>query len=473
MPIHFERNESMSGLRNKWGILQVVNMGTLISTLDVGIVNVSLPLMARQFSVTLAQIQWVATAYLLTMVVLLPFFGKMSDRMERRKVYSYGFLIFGVGSLCIAVSHSFMLLLLSRCLQGIGATMIMANSQAMVRHAFPDHERGRALGYNAIVISAGTLAGPALGGLLLEVADWTWLFWINVPISAAACWLGFRWFPRGGDAAGKSPFDYVGTFLLGGGVCLLMLAAEGAKDGADALNIWLEGAFGILLLCALVVQAQKIDYGIIDRELFRHRKVWLGNTSSFIINLAQTATLIPVTFYLQSEIGFSASATGALLMLQPLVMGIVAPFAGWFRDRYGGSFPILAGAALCSASMLSVMFLPTVPAWSIGLHLAVFGIGTGLFHATNNAEVMSAAPAEKSSLAGSLLALVRYLGQIVGIGLATVFVGTMGSLAQIHESHGVSIRILFGICCALCLAVAIAGRYLPKEKPNSPNLSAS
>lgn len=132
----------MSGLRNKWGILQVVNMGTLISTLDVGIVNVSLPLMARQFSVTLAQIQWVATAYLLTMVVLLPFFGKMSDRMERRKVYSYGFLIFGVGSLCIAVSHSFMLLLLSRCLQGIGATMIMANSQAMVRHAFPDHERG-------------------------------------------------------------------------------------------------------------------------------------------------------------------------------------------------------------------------------------------------------------------------------------------------------------------------------------------
>lgn len=138
----------MSGLRNKWGILQVVNMGTLISTLDVGIVNVSLPLMARQFSVTLAQIQWVATAYLLTMVVLLPFFGKMSDRMERRKVYSYGFLIFGVGSLCIAVSHSFMLLLLSRCLQGVGATMIMANSQAMVRHAFPDHERGRALGYN-------------------------------------------------------------------------------------------------------------------------------------------------------------------------------------------------------------------------------------------------------------------------------------------------------------------------------------
>lgn len=463
----------MSGLHNKWGILQVVNMGTLISTLDVGIVNVSLPVMANQFSVSLAQIQWVATVYLLTMVILLPFMGKMSDRMERRKVYSYGFFIFGIGSLCIALSHSFMLLLFSRCLQGIGATMIMANSQAMVRHAFPDHERGRALGYNAIVISVGTLSGPALGGLLLEVVDWTWLFWINVPISLAACWLGFRWFPRSGQAAAKSPFDYLGTILLGAGVCLLMLAAEAVKDESHSWKVWLEGGSGILLLCLLIVQAQRIDYGIIDRELFSHRKVWLGNTSSLIINLAQTATLIPVTFYLQSELGFSAWWTGAMLILQPLVMGIVAPFAGWFRDKYGGNFPINAGAVLCAASMLFVMFMPSISAWSIGLHLAVFGIGTGLFHATNNAEVMSAAPAEKSSLAGSLLALVRYLGQIIGIGLATLLVGTMSSQPQAGESFGMPLRMLFGICCLLCLAVAISGRYLPKEKPQRSGISAS
>lgn len=180
------------------------------------------------------------------------------------------------------------------------------------------------------MISAGTLAGPPLADFCLKWRTGHGCSGSTCRFRPRRAGSVFAGFPVG-DAAGKSPFDYVGTFLLGGGVCLLMLAAEGAKDGADALNIWLEGAFGILLLCALVVQAQKIDYGIIDRELFRHRKVWLGNTSSFIINLAQTATLIPVTFYLQSEIGFSASATGALLMLQPLVMGIVAPFAGWFR----------------------------------------------------------------------------------------------------------------------------------------------
>jgi len=460
----------MSGVEasNKWRILQIVNMGTLISTLDVGIVNVSLPVMAKQFSVSLAQIQWVSTIYLLTMVALLPFMGKLSDRLERRKVYSYGFLVFGIGSLCIAISHGFVAMLLSRCLQGIGATMIMANSQAMVRDVFPDHERGRALGINAIVVSAGTLAGPALGGLLLKFADWPWLFWVNVPIALVACLLGFRWFPRGkSEGAAKSRFDLIGTLLLSSGACLLMMAAEAMKDeGFFSPIVIVEVTVGILLLVALGLHGRRISYGIIDRELFRVRKVWHGNASSFMINLAQTATLIPVTFYLQSQLGYSAWTTGLLLMIQPLVLGIVAPFAGWFRDKHGGSAPIIAGAALCAASMLPVMLLPHVTVMSICLQLCLFGIGMGLFHATNNAEIMSAAPAEKSSLAGSLLALVRYLGQIGGIGLATVLVGSMG-VENVGISYDIPLRILFGICFVCCLVVSISGRLLPKRYSDS------
>jgi EmrB/QacA subfamily drug resistance transporter len=450
---------------NKWGILQIVNMGTLISTLDVGIVNVSLPVMAEQFSVSLARVQWVATIYLLTMVVLLPFLGKLSDRMERRKVYSYGFLIFGLGSLAIAVSQGFIPLLLSRCLQGIGATMIMANSQAMVRQVFPDHERGRALGVNAIVISIGTLSGPALGGLLLDFVDWTWLFWINVPIALLACALGFRWFPRGKSDSVRSRFDFIGAFLLAAGACLLMMAAESAKkDSGISVEAWIEGGVGLLLLIGLWLQGRRIEYGILDRELFRPRKVWLGNTNSFLINLAQTATLIPITFYMHGQLGYSAWATGALLMLQPLSMGVIAPFAGWFRDKYGGSFPIAAGSLLCAISMLFVVMLPEVTAVAIGLQLACFGFGIGLFHAANNAEIMSAAPASKSSLAGSLLALVRYLGQIAGIGLATLLVGSMGPSGGVADSFGVPIRILFSLCFLFCLAVTVAGRILPKEQ---------
>ncbi|RKN79129.1 MFS transporter [Paenibacillus ginsengarvi] len=458
---------------SKWAILQVVNMGTLISTLDVGIVNVSLPVMADQFGVSLAQIGWVATIYLLTMVALLPFLGKLSDRLERRTVYSCGFFVFGLGSLFIALSHGFAALLLSRCLQGIGATMIMANSQAMVRQVFPDHERGRALGVNAIVISIGTLSGPAIGGLLLEFADWPWLFWINVPIALVACVLGLRWFPKGkSTAAVKSRIDFVGSALLAAGACLLMMAAEAVKkSSAFSPQTLAEGVLGIVLLVALWLHSRRIDYGILDRELFSRRKVWLGNASSFLINLAQTATLIPVTFYLQSQLGYSAWATGALLMLQPLVMGFVAPFAGWFRDKYGGSAPIALGSLLCAVSMLFVALFPDVTPITVGLQLAVFGIGIGLFHATNNAEIMSAAPGSKSSLAGSLLAMVRYLGQIAGIGLATLLVGSMGSAGGAGESFGVPIRVLFGVCFLFCIAVTVAGRLVPKEKPTQESVS--
>lgn len=450
--------------------MQIVNMGTLMSTLDVGIVNVSLPQMAGQFRVTLASIQWVATIYLLTMVILLPFLGKLSDIWDRRKVYAWGFFIFGIGSMCIALSEGFTALLLSRMLQGIGATMIMANSQAMVRQVFLDHERGRALGVNAIVISVGTLSGPALGGVLLEFVDWPWLFWINVPIALIAFALGLRWFPSSESGGSRSRFDGIGAALLAAGTCFLMLAAEAVKtEGAFGLTAVSQGTAGLVLFVVLILYERRIDYGILDRELFRHRKIGYGNGASFLINLSQTATLIPITFYLQSELGYSAWTTGAILIIQPLLMGIVAPFAGWFRDKYGGYFPITVGAAICGASMLFVVFYADVTALGIGLQLACFGIGIGLFHATNNAEMMSAAPSSKISLAGSLLAMVRYLGQIAGIGIATLLVGSMGTQgAGEGVDYVIPIRFLFGICFLLCLTVAWSGKLLPKDKPQKP-----
>ncbi|SEC77687.1 drug resistance transporter, EmrB/QacA subfamily [Paenibacillus sp. GP183] len=449
----------------KWGILQIINMGTLMATLDVGIVNVSLPTIAGQFSSSLAQIQWITTAYLLTMVALLPFLGKLSDVWDRRKIYSYGFVVFSLGSLCIALSQGMASIILSRCLQGIGATMIMANSQAMVRQVFPDHERGRALGMNAIFISVGTLSGPAIGGLLLEFISWPWLFWINVPIGLAAFVLGIRWFPGSESRGVKTKIDIIGSFLLALAVCLLMLAAESSKGEAGLTPaILFEGISGLSLIVILWLYERHIAYGILDRELFSHRDILLGNMSSFLINLAQMATMIPITFYLQRELSLSTWVTGALLVLQPLLMGFVAPFAGAFRDRYGAFFPITIGPLFCALSMLSVACFHQVSAFSISLQLALFGVGIGLFHATNNAEIMSSAPESKSSLAGSLLALIRYLGQIAGIGLATALVGSMGFHPGAEASSSIPLRILFWICFLCCLGVATMGWFRRQSK---------
>jgi EmrB/QacA subfamily drug resistance transporter len=462
---------------NRWKIVQIVNMGTFLSTLDVGIVNVTLPTMSEQFGVSLANVQWVATVYLLTMVALLPFLGKWSDRWDRRKVYSWGFLLFGVGSACIALAGGWLGLLLARGLQGVGATMIMANSQAMVRQLFPDGERGRALGLNAVVMSIGTMAGPALGGLLLEAVAWPWLFWINVPIALCAFVLGLRWFPKSEASPDRSKFDFVGSVLLAAAICCLLFAAEDAKNvGGWSRGALLQGAIGAALLVALIVVQRTISYGILDRELFRRRKFAYGNAGAFFIHLAQTATLLPIAFTLQGPLELSPWSVGALLIVQPLALGVVAPFAGWVRDTYGARRPVAIGSALCAASMLFVAVPQNVGVVGIGLQLALFGIGTGLFHATNNAEIMSDAPSHKISLAGSLLALIRYAGNVAGIGLATAFVGSM-TLRDIpgtdaDASVELSIRILFGVCFLLCASVVGMGAYRAESRRNSNEFGA-
>ncbi|MFC0330292.1 MFS transporter [Paenibacillus sepulcri] len=444
---------------SKWTVLLIVNMGTFMSTLDVGIVNISMPTMSLQLGISLAQIQWIATSYLLVMAALLPFFGRLSDIWSRRKVYGLGFLLFAAGSLCAALSSGLAAIIASRCLQGIGAAMIMANSQAMVRQVFPEHERGRALGLNAVVIAAGTLMGPAAGGLVLSWAAWQWLFWINVPIGLSAFLLGLRLFPRESVRSAGARLDIAGTLLLALGTILLLLAADTASGSTSPMAA-VEAAGGVAVLIVLALYGRRVQSGILDRALLSVRTVRLGNLSSFLINMALSASLIPITFYLQGPLRLPVAAAGGVLMAQPLLVGIVAPFAGSFRDRHGSLIPIAGGAACCALSMLFIACMPQITVWAIVLQLVLFGIGTGLFHSANNADIMSAAPDGKISLAGSLLAMVRYFGQIAGIGLAALLLGQLNLEAGASVKGELRLRILFGLCFLACLGAAIAAYRL-------------
>ncbi|GIP37250.1 MFS transporter [Paenibacillus sp. J31TS4] len=452
----------MAYLKNRWQVLQIVNMGTFMSTLDVGIVNVTLPTMAAQFSVSLAQVQWVVTSYLLTMVALLPILGKWSDRTDRSKVYSYGFLVFAAGSLFCALSGSLAALIVSRVVQGAGASMILSNSQAMVRKLFPNEESGRALAMNAVVISLGTLAGPAVGGLLLELADWAWLFLINVPIGAAALVLGLRLFPKDEKRA-KEPLDVVGSCLLALATVLLLLGAvEGQGAGGTTRAVWLYLA-GAALLLVLFAYERRIPHRILDQVLYRDRAVFVGNASTLLLQAAQQATLIPLTFYMQTALGYPTRTVGFLLALQPVFLGLASPLAGWYRDRKGAFLPILAGSVCCVVSMLFVALGEGITAAQIVLHLALSGIGMGLFQAINNAEIMAAAPGNKISLVGSMLALIRYFGMILGIGLAVWIAGGLGEGAAASPELTSSVKILFWLGALFCSGMAVLGLLRPRR----------
>lgn len=455
--------------KNRWAIFQIVNLGTFMSTLDVGIVNVVLPTMAEQFAVSLSQVQWVVTAYLLTMVALLPILGKLSDRLDRSKVYSLGFFVFALGSLFAALSTSLSAMVASRVVQGIGASMIMANSQAMVRKLFPNHESGKALAMNAVVISVGTLSGPAVGGLILEFADWSWLFLINVPLGVAAVYCGLKWFPKDEKKAFER-LDIPGAVLIAVSTILLLLGAvTGEREGFTGSVIALYAA-GVVLLLALFAYEKRIPHRIVDEILYKNRSIAVGNSASLVNNIIQMASLIPLTFFMQQELGYSTRTLGLVLAVQPVFLGIASPFSGWYRDKYGGYFPSILGSLLLAASMLILVIGDQISPAAIVIHLAISGIGMGLFGAINSAEVMSAAPADKLSLVSSMIALIRYFGMIIGIGLAVWFAGGMGAetaaAASNPELTG-QIKLLFGVCTILGLLMTAICMLRPRNTPKS------
>lgn len=445
-------------MTNRWVILQVINIGTIMSTMDVGIVNVALPKMAWQFGIPFGDVQWVVTCYLLSMIALLPIFGRVSDMLSRRNIYSLGFLVFSLGCLFVALSWGFWSLILSRCIQGIGATMIMANSQAMVVEVFPNQERGRALGFNAVVISIGTLLGPALGGPLMTLVGWAPLFLVQVPLGVAGAILGMRWFPGTHQKVAQN-VDAVGSGMLAFGLCLMLWAASNSEGRTTLFNTTIPALIGCACLVGLVLYESRIGYGILDRVLFTNRRIVVGNLSLAMINLTQTASVIALTFYMQDVLGYSPGRAGFVLCVQPLAMGLISPLAGWYRDRYGPLIPVTLGPLLCGVSTLCMVFSNPPRLAVILFQLTLFGFGIGLFQATNNADVMSASPPGKSSLAGSMLALLRYCGMSAGMGLAAL---TIGSIANGHvplTSLDWGLKVLFMICSVLSLATVGLGWF--------------
>lgn len=448
--------------QHRWRILQIINIGTFISTLDIGIVNVALPSMASQFGVPLAHIQWVITAYLLTMIALLPIVGKLSDQTDRRKVYSLGFFIFAVGSLLAAFSNSLTLLIISRCIQGVGATLIMANSQAMVRMLFPNQERGKALGNNAIVISIGTLSGPALGGLLLEFTGWPLLFAINIPLGIAAAWLGLRYFPKS-HVNVRARMDWVGSVVISLAIILLMLASVQFKQNGVTVEGVTLFMVGLLLCLFLIPYEYRLEHRIIDKILFTNRTVAIGNLTAFLQHLVQMATMVPIPFYMQEIMGKSLREIGFTLALQAICMGAMAPLGGWFRDRFGAFIPTLLGPLLSGLSVVYLLMSDSVSMTGLILQFCLFGVGMGLFQATNNAEIMTASPENKVSLVGSMLAMIRFLGMVAGTTMAVLFAGNLSTSPDNPALLSTRIMDLYAMCLIVSLLAVAVSFWRPRS----------
>jgi EmrB/QacA subfamily drug resistance transporter len=390
-----------------------------MSTVDGSIVNIALKTLQDSFGAGLHEVEWVVLSYLLAIACLLPIMGRLGDMIGKRLVYLGGFVVFTVGSALCGLAWNIESMIVFRVIQALGAAMLQALGPALLVAAFPPHERGQALGYTGSIVAAGILTGPVLGGALLGVASWPAIFLVNIPIGIAAIALTLRALPDDATRTDQR-FDLPGAALLGGGLFLVLLAlTEGQVWGfGDARTL---GAFvaGLVAMIGFVLWERRAQAPMINLSLFSSPAFSLSLLTAFLSFLAASFNFLLLPFYLQNVLGYDPQRTGLTLIASPLVLSVVSPISGRLSDRFGARWLGVAGLACMALGLISFTTLTTTSSQlDVILRLMLIGLGFGLFQSPNNSMIMGSAPRSAMGVAGSLLAVMRTLGQTTGVAIA-------------------------------------------------------
>lgn len=403
----------------RWLIFGVTVMGTFMSVLDTNIVNVALPVIATQLGVELPIVQWVISAYLLVITILLPLFGKAGDLYGRRRVYLLGFIIFTVGSFLCSIANTIWFLVATRVIQAMGASMLMSNSPAIVSITFPGKERGRALGMIGTVVALASMSGPSLGGLLVGIFNWQSIFYINLPIGLFAYCLGYLILPVE-EKRGQGTFDIMGAMLFATGMTgFLCVLINGQEWGWSSYLVTVISIAAATLLSIFVWHEGRVDHPMIDLSLFKRWPFLAGNLSGLLSFMAMFSNNMLLPFYLHSVLLLSPTEIGLAITPFPLAMAVTAPISGYLSERINAVILTCTGLTVM---MLGLLYLATLDAqsviWQVAVGQAIMGVGQGMFQSPNNNSVLSSVPNDKIGVASGMSALMRNVGMVSGIAVA-------------------------------------------------------
>ena len=416
--------EKVKGIPYKWWALLTVAIGTFMGTLDASIVNISFPRLTQVFETEPSVVMWVSVAYLLVSVGLMLTLGRIGDTYGRKRVYILGFTVFTIGLILCSLSQSIVQLILARVVQAIGSAMTVALSTAIVTAAFPNEERGKALGILGGVVSSGLLSGPVLGGLILDALDWRAIFYIRVPVGIIGIIMALILLKEQKDAETSLKFDLGGAATLFGGLsCLLLFFNFGGKLGFTSPLAIVLVASSVALLVLFIIFERRAPQPIVDLNLFRNWLFAAGNISLVIMFVAISANTFLMPFFLIDGLGHSASRTGLIFASISFTALIVGPVSGWLSDKIGSRILCTIGIALICLALFLLSRLGTESSEvDIILRLVIQGIGSGMFSSPNNSSIMGSIPRDKLSTGSAMIATVRQIGTSCGIAIAgTIF----------------------------------------------------
>ena len=398
-------------------VLAAIMMGVLDGT----VMNVALPTLSKEFDVSASNINWVVNAYQLVVTMMLLGFAAIGDVFGYKRVFLCGVSIFVTASALCVMSRSFEMMVFARVLQGIGGACTMSINTALLRLIFPPERLGRVMAANAVIVAVTAASGPTLGGAILSIGHWSWIFLMNIPLGLAALLLGWKLLPHNPPSKESKRLDGQSVVMNAVFFGLLIYTIEGiAHDGVSTLLV-LQGVITVIVGTLYIRRQLQIPMPILPVDLFRIPIFAMSISCSIACFTAQMMALVSLPFFMQHTLKMSVAETGLMLTPWPLATTLTAPIAGRLIEKVhpgilGGIGMTVFTIGLCLLSMLGEGAGLADLAW----RMAVCGIGIGLFQTPNNVTITTSAPIRRSGGASGMLGTARVLGQTLGTAIVAV-----------------------------------------------------
>lgn len=433
-----------------------------MSAIDTTIVILALPTLTVDLHAPFISTIWVILIYLLVLATLTTQMGKLGDIFGRGRIFNTGFIIFIIGSAMSGASPTIDFLIISRVIQGLGAVLLQANSNAIVADYFPARERGRAFGITSMGWSIGGVLGIVLGGIITTFIGWRYIFYINVPIGLLGFYIASRYIKD--NKKSTTEIDYVGTAMI---VAMLGLISYGAIEvasvGANYFNFALV-IIGILIIIPFVIIEKRSKSPVIDTRVFKSKKLSMSLAAATLQAIGFLSVIFILIMYLQGVRGLTPFYASLVLVPGYLLSSFLSPKMGKFSDRIAPGMLAGTGILLMAAGIVVYLFLGvTTPLYVVIIGSIITGFGGSMFWPSNTSSVMANSPKELYGSSSGLLRTLTNIGTLMSYVIAiTVAASTVPRYVTFEVFLGVdklqgglSSKFIVGLHFALLVSMII------------------
>ena len=387
--------------------------------LDNTIVNVALPSIQRDLGIGISELEWVVNGYALTFAVLMLTGGKLADMYGRRRLFIVGLLIFTLASLACGLATSAHMLIAARVVQGAGAALMNPATLSIITATFPPRQRGMAIGIWAGTSAMALAIGPLVGGLITQYVDWSWIFFINVPIGILGIVVARLVITESRDTSGEQRLDLPGLITSAVGLFGLTYGLVEANNyGWTSPRILACFAVAVIGLGAFIFLELRQRLPMLDLGLFKNSTFTGANVTMMLVALAMFGVFFYVSLFMQNILEFSPTRTGAAFLPMTILIILIAPAAGKLSDRVGSRWLVGIGMTLVAGSLVIFSRLDQGSGfWDLFPGLVVGGAGMGLTMTPTTAAAMGSVAVDKAGVGSAVLNSMRQVGGALGIAI--------------------------------------------------------